>query len=89
MSKFSKWKKLHPDIWGMLLVPMIVGAIAIPSAVIIVCVVMNVAFVRKVVFAVGCCLGAILAVYMVGIVLCLLWGVVTGLLDELPGRGSK
>ena len=88
MSKFEKWKEKHDGLWYMFLLPMAVGLVAIPSVVLSVYAVMNLAFLKKALLVVLGVAGIVFAVWIVGLVLCLLHGALSDLFDSVTGKGE-
>ena len=83
---FKKWKEKHDELWHMFLLPMAVGMVAIPVAVLSVYAVMNTAFLRKALLFMLGVAGMVFAVWIVGLVLLLLHEALSGLFDRTTGK---
>lgn len=85
---FKKWKKRHDELWYMFLLPMVVGMVAIPVAVLSVYAVKNSAFLQKALLGALGVVGIVFAVWVVGLVLCFLHSALSELFDRTTGKGE-
>ena len=83
---FNKWKEKHDGLWYMFLLPMAVGMVAVPVAVLSVCAVMYTAFLRKALLVVLGGVGIVFAVWVVGLVLLMLHEALSELFDRTTGK---
>lgn len=83
---FKKWKEKHDGLWYMFLLPMAVGMVAIPVAVLSVYAVMNMVFLQKALLFMLGVAGIVFAVWIVGLVLLLLHEALSGLFDSVHGK---
>lgn len=83
---FKKWKDKHDELWYMFLLPMAVGMVAIPVAVLSVYAVMHTAFLKKALLVVLGGVGIVFAVWITGLVLLLLHEALSELFDRTTGK---